>query len=124
MRHHRLAGGPRQCGDGEEFGHAADLDDAGLRKGQRWDQPGEFHRRAGILAGRERNAETAELEQGVVVLRRADRLLDPVEIEVAHFRQQAFRSEEHTSELQSLMRLSYAVFCLHKKTTPKIPYYL
>src|SRR3546814_1310162 len=25
------------------------------------------------------------------------------------------RSEEHTSELQSLMRLSYAVFCLHKK---------
>src|SRR3546814_10318758 len=27
-----------------------------------------------------------------------------------------FRSEEHTSELQSLMRLSYAVFCLKKKT--------
>src|SRR3546814_9763775 len=27
------------------------------------------------------------------------------------------RSEEHTSELQSLMRLSYAVFCLKKKTT-------
>src|SRR3546814_8699508 len=26
------------------------------------------------------------------------------------------RSEEHTSELQSLMRSSYAVFCLHKKT--------
>src|SRR3546814_5038997 len=26
-----------------------------------------------------------------------------------------FRSEEHTSELQSLMRISYAVFCLHKK---------
>src|SRR3546814_9881994 len=32
------------------------------------------------------------------------------------------RSEEHTSELQSLMRLSYAVFCLKKKTqtTPNI----
>src|SRR3546814_12924929 len=28
---------------------------------------------------------------------------------------QAFRSEEHTSELQSLMRISYAVFCLKKK---------
>src|SRR3546814_10182801 len=28
------------------------------------------------------------------------------------------RSEEHTSELQSLMRISYAVFCLKKKTTP------
>src|SRR3546814_6042590 len=27
-----------------------------------------------------------------------------------------FRSEEHTSELQSLMRISYAVFCLNKKT--------
>src|SRR3546814_9054875 len=26
------------------------------------------------------------------------------------------RSEEHTSELQSLMRISYAVFCLNKKT--------
>src|SRR3546814_5294072 len=32
---------------------------------------------------------------------------------VAHF----FRSEEHTSELQSLMRISYAVFCLKKKRT-------
>src|SRR3546814_7123505 len=29
----------------------------------------------------------------------------------------ATRSEEHTSELQSLMRISYAVFCLKKKTT-------
>src|SRR3546814_1483030 len=27
------------------------------------------------------------------------------------------RSEEHTSELQSLMRISYAVFCLNKKIT-------
>src|SRR3546814_6889448 len=32
------------------------------------------------------------------------------------------RSEEHTSELQSLMRISYAVFCLKKKKhTPNIP---
>src|SRR3546814_8897210 len=31
----------------------------------------------------------------------------------------AGRSEEHTSELQSLMRISYAVFCLKKKTTKK-----
>src|SRR3546814_10839945 len=28
------------------------------------------------------------------------------------------RSEEHTSELQSLMRISYAVFCLKKKNNP------
>src|SRR3546814_5872680 len=34
-----------------------------------------------------------------------------------------YRSEEHTSELQSLMRISYAVFCLKKKknTRTKIP---
>src|SRR3546814_4664889 len=31
------------------------------------------------------------------------------------------RSEEHTSELQSLMRLSYAVFCLHNNTPPHPP---
>src|SRR3546814_8078576 len=31
----------------------------------------------------------------------------------------ADRSEEHTSELQSLMRISYAVFCLKKKTNKK-----
>src|SRR3546814_10868666 len=36
------------------------------------------------------------------------------EIEV--HRARLFRSEEHTSELQSLMRISYAVFCLKKKT--------
>src|SRR3546814_7912701 len=31
------------------------------------------------------------------------------------------RSEEHTSELQSLMRISYAVFCLKKKTNTVCP---
>src|SRR3546814_15485910 len=34
---------------------------------------------------------------------------------VEHRRVEADRSEEHTSELQSLMRISYAVFCLKKK---------
>src|SRR3546814_9300656 len=33
----------------------------------------------------------------------------------ASFNSTSFRSEEHTSELQSLMRISYAVFCLKKK---------
>src|SRR3546814_6108815 len=46
-------------------------------------------------------------------LRRGDIILtinnDPVTTEAA------LRSEEHTSELQSLMRISYAVFCLKKK---------
>src|SRR3546814_5696610 len=41
--------------------------------------------------------------------------VDPlVKIEISE------RSEEHTSELQSLMRISYAVFCLKKKTTTTI----
>src|SRR3546814_2999279 len=33
-----------------------------------------------------------------------------------HVEQNGCRSEEHTSELQSLMRISYAVFCLKKKS--------
>src|SRR3546814_10357118 len=33
------------------------------------------------------------------------------------------RSEEHTSELQSLMRISYAVFCLKKKKNMKMKYH-
>src|SRR3546814_10226042 len=45
------------------------------------------------------------LERGRVV-QRPDRVLD--------------RSEEHTSELQSLMRISYAVFCLKKKNIRQI----
>src|SRR3546814_1499360 len=38
----------------------------------------------------------------------------------AGFARMRTRSEEHTSELQSLMRISYAVFCLKKKKTQKI----
>src|SRR3546814_1998036 len=48
----------------------------------------------------------------VVVVQRtfaADGQANPVQ------RQRVLRSEEHTSELQSLMRISYAVFCLKKK---------
>src|SRR3546814_7438186 len=37
------------------------------------------------------------------------------EIRRRSYRSSARRSEEHTSELQSLMRISYAVFCLKKK---------
>src|SRR3546814_3593066 len=43
---------------------------------------------------------------------------DELRAVLAGFANLAFRSEEHTSELQSLMRISYAVFCLKKKTTP------
>src|SRR3546814_9968009 len=36
---------------------------------------------------------------------------------------QRLKSEEHTSELQSLMRISYAVFCLKKKTTRTVTHH-
>src|SRR3546814_2941813 len=36
-------------------------------------------------------------------------------IDTGHLAAADYRSEEHTSELQSLMRISYAVFCLKKK---------
>src|SRR3546814_7213642 len=43
-----------------------------------------------------------------------------VSLAVTRRRAPAFcRSEEHTSELQSLMRISYAVFCLKKKNNKK-----
>src|SRR3546814_1287373 len=44
------------------------------------------------------------------------RILRQLALQLAgHHRDGAERSEEHTSELQSLMRISYAVFCLKKK---------
>src|SRR3546814_10882913 len=43
------------------------------------------------------------------------RRLFGIQVGVANLRQ-AQRSAEHTSDLQSLMRISYAVFCLNKKT--------
>src|SRR3546814_2341481 len=45
---------------------------------------------------------------------RLDMGIQPVEF-LAHIEAGDMRSEEHTSELQSLMRISYAVFCLKKK---------
>src|SRR3546814_13069629 len=60
---------------------------------------------------------------GSLVWRAPDLLLHAPDIEenvchailAAEGRRGAYRSEEHTSELQSLMRISYAVFCLKKK---------
>src|SRR3546814_5481456 len=41
--------------------------------------------------------------------------MDTANLNRANLYRAAMRSEEHTSELQSLMRISYAVFCLKKK---------
>src|SRR3546814_6866950 len=51
---------------------------------------------------------TAAIEMVAVAVRKDHRLDRPLA---------RLRSEEHTSELQSLMRISYAVFCLKKKKT-------
>src|SRR3546814_2697673 len=45
-----------------------------------------------------------------------------VNLLLADAQDRGVRSEEHTSELQSLMRISYAVFCLKKKKKHKISY--
>src|SRR3546814_4123586 len=88
-------------GSRAEFGDAADLGDAGLEIiqragiGQRLERP----RVADVLARGQGHARfAAQARQAGHVFGRP-------------------RSEEHTSELQSLMRISYAVFCLKKKHT-------
>src|SRR3546814_10313073 len=50
--------------------------------------------------------------------RRVDKCLAVVESQTTDIHRSG-RSEEHTSELQSLMRISYAVFCLKKKKQTK-----
>src|SRR3546814_10905082 len=67
-----------------------------------------------VLAGADRD------DVGVVVLAGELRGRDAPHQRRAHAAhlvgRDLLRSEEHTSELQSLMRISYAVFCLKKKT--------
>src|SRR3546814_6183714 len=55
------------------------------------------------------------LEAALIRLRALDEKL----MELVEMRYFGGRSEEHTSELQSLLRISYAVFCLQKKKTIK-----
>src|SRR3546814_2862833 len=57
--------------------------------------------------------------RGIVapVVGEGDRRAAAVGFDIAAQRRNLVRSEEHTSELQSLMRISYAVFCLKKKKT-------
>src|SRR3546814_6005464 len=67
--------------------------------------------------GRATAQELALLGASVTVLARRAEALQ--EVAAALPRVDGQRSEEHTSELQSLMRISYAVFCLKNKTTYK-----
>src|SRR3546814_6233011 len=95
-----IGGGAHAVGGAAEIGRIA-------RDGV--DAAGDGDRRAcadlaGIIRGRDHDRRGA-------IVRRAD--FQPAD-RIAHERR---RSEEHTSELQSLMRISYAVFCLKKKKT-------
>src|SRR3546814_5124430 len=56
-----------------------------------------------------------ECSTGESILRESDDVPEPLEITAYT----VSRSEEHTSELQSLMRISYAVFCMTKKNNKK-----
>src|SRR3546814_1273107 len=73
------------------------------------------------VQGIERDVHPLDAEAGQLLREAAElaavggegELVQRAAVEVARER----RSEEHTSELQSLMRISYAVFCLKKKKT-------
>src|SRR3546814_10103554 len=71
-------------------------------------------------------ADGHRLEPGLVDVAGSDHAMTGVIPERAAFDQAASgtdRSEEHTSELQSLMRISYAVFCLKKKNNANMTQY-
>src|SRR3546814_12696858 len=71
-------------------------------------------RQEGVGAARRLQVDVAEL------LRiGAAEIIDVDQIAIGVLAHRACRSEEHTSELQSLMRISYAVFCLKKKKHKK-----
>src|SRR3546814_2099844 len=81
--------------------------------GARRDRLGERHRVAG--AAQVRGQRILGFERGDDGLAQLRGLFSHAQV-VEHLRRaQQQRSEEHTSELQSLMRISYAVFCLKKK---------
>src|SRR3546814_3937116 len=63
---------------------------------------------ATVFAGSD--ADMAILQRISAALATPERIVSPTD-----FHNSVHRSEEHTSELQSLMRISYAVFCLKKK---------
>src|SRR3546814_1786820 len=77
-----------------------------------------FDRAADRVAAVERALRPAQHLDPLDVVYVEHRGLRAVQINVVEIDADA-RSEEHTSELQSLMRISYAVFCLKKKTTQK-----
>src|SRR3546814_7586901 len=71
-----------------------------------------------LLDNRRRHNHKAEIAQIAQALNEAGALAENQRVAVVLTK--IDRSEEHTSELQSLMRISYAVFCLKKKKNTNI----
>src|SRR3546814_5069798 len=89
----------------------ADPGDRPHRASGRWRCPGDLWRHRGAVHRRRRGCAAA----GCRFLP-AHRELPGEDLRRGEDPGRLLRSEEHTSELQSLMRISYAVFCLKKKT--------
>src|SRR3546814_887976 len=112
---HQRDGQTQRLGAGDhEHGHYA-LDCEAPRSTEEWPDDGGD---GGGDDGDDREVKRRPVRQGLSARARRLRLLDePHDARerglVAGSRH--LRSEEHTSELQSLMRISYAVFCLKKK---------
>src|SRR3546814_1748591 len=100
------------------------LEDVCGRRRTMWLEPAtvEPEQRGFLLAAGDRNAELVFAGEAQRGLREAlqqllnRRLVQRLAVDGDVAMACAIRSEEHTSELQSLMRISYAVFCLKKKT--------
>src|SRR3546814_3608548 len=70
-----------------------------------------------IYGGREPALRAPATVDALAALAQAGRIAPDIAARLADH----YRSEEHTSELQSLMRISFAVFCLKKKNNTQIP---
>src|SRR3546814_13195536 len=99
-----------EVGDGGRQGRGVDLDRGGA-----------VHDLGG---GLEPDPHTGEAAHGDAEQAESQGVLHAGRVEHRHRRVEE-RSEEHTSELQSLMRISYAVFCLKNKkhTSPHTTYF-
>src|SRR3546814_2382713 len=83
------------------------------RRDQRFDRGNDTDADDNQIGGNHRAIRQADAGHAVLALDRLD----------ANAQAQVDRSEEHTSELQSLMRISYAVFCLKKKNSTHTTHY-
>src|SRR3546814_5703839 len=87
-----------------------------------------------LMSGGENRARQIDRNDGVEGVGNTGELVElllcgsRIELTLGHVQRCSFkdlcgRSEEHTSELQSLMRISYAVFCLNNNNLPNTPAY-